>query len=122
MASFRANGDERAAAGVGGHRRSQRGKRRHSRDRGGSRRLFLMNATMMLLNLAYLGNPTVEAVEYVSEGLCTADQQRGILQAVTGCQARETLVDLREHMPNVSNVIQVGFIRSIAVISSGIIL
>ena len=81
-----------------------------------------MNATMMLLNLAYLGNPTVEAVEYVSEGLCTADQQRGILQAVTGCQARETLVDLREHMPNVSNVIQVGFIRSIAVISSGIIL
>ncbi len=75
-----------------------------------------MNATMMLLNLAYLGNPTVEAVEYVSEGLCTADQQRGILQAVTGCQARETLVDLREHMPNVSNVIQVGFIHSIAVV------
>lgn len=73
-----------------------------------NRKSKMMNATMLLLNLAYLGNPSVEAVEYVSEGLCTADQQRGILEAVTGCTARETLVDLREHMPNVSNVIQVS--------------
>ena len=29
-------------------------------------------------------------------------------EAVTGCQGRDTLVDLREHMPNATNVIQVA--------------
>lgn len=66
-----------------------------------------MNATLLLLNLAYLGHTSIEAVEYISEGACTPVQQMAILEDVTQCAARETLVDLREHMPNVSNVIQV---------------
>ena len=71
------------------------------------KRSVMMNATLLMLNLAYLGRSQVEAVEYISEGRCSPNQQRDILQAVTGCRARETLIDLREHMPNVSNVIQV---------------
>ena len=67
-----------------------------------------MNATMLLLNLAYFGGYSIEAVEYVSQGLCTPAQPRNILEAVTSCQTRETLIDLKEHMPNVSNVIQVS--------------
>ena len=73
-------------------------------------KMIAMNATMMLLNLLNLGRNSlsaIEAVEYVSEGVCTPGQQRDILRSVTGCRARETLVDLKEHMPNSSNVIQV---------------
>ena len=71
------------------------------------RLLPTMNATLLLLNLGYLGGVSVEAVEYISEGTCSPSQQREILAGRAGCQARDTLVDLREHLPNASNVIQV---------------
>ncbi len=68
----------------------------------------LLNA-LLLLNLTYVGRMSAEAVQYGEEsgGSCTPTQQRSILEAVTGCEARETLLALREHMPNVSDVIQV---------------
>ena len=71
------------------------------------KRVFSMNATMFLLNLAYLGHRSIEAVEYVSEGRCSPIQQRQILHNVTGCSTRDTLIDLKEHMPNTTNVFQV---------------
>ena len=36
------------------------------------------------------------------------ERKRAWQEAVTGCQGRDTLVDLREHMPNATNVIQVA--------------
>jgi hypothetical protein len=65
-----------------------------------------LSTLQLLLILSHMALLSA-AVEYVAEGSCTPQQQRNILEAVTGCQARDTLVDLREHMPNASNVIQV---------------
>ncbi|TRY68855.1 hypothetical protein TCAL_03210 [Tigriopus californicus] len=68
-----------------------------------------MNLGLLLLNLSYLkqGVSNIEAVEYVSQGSCTQNQQRNILSNVPICQTREVLVDLRQHMSNASNIIQV---------------
>ncbi len=66
-----------------------------------------ISGVLLSLTFLALGPALAQAVEYMAEGMCTPGQQRNILQAVTGCQARDTLIDLREHMPNASNVIQV---------------
>lgn len=70
---------------------------------------FSMNLTLLLLHLSYWkqGVSSTEAVDYVSQGSCTPDQQRNIVESVTNCRPREALVDLRHHMSNASNIIQV---------------
>ena len=75
-----------------------------------------MNATLVFLHTLALmrGNlDGVEAIDYVSQGTCTPQQQRNILSAVTSCQARDTLINLRQHMPNTSNIIQVKNIQDL---------
>ncbi len=47
------------------------------------------------------------AATFASEGACSPAMQQRIVQGVARCEERETLVDLRQHMPNVTNVIQV---------------
>jgi len=68
-----------------------------------------MNSTLLLLQLAASASASAasEPLEYTALETCTADQQRDVLGRVTGCRPRETLVDLRAHAPNSSDVIQV---------------
>jgi len=67
----------------------------------------VMNATLLLMQLAASAASPGEPLEYTALETCTADQQREVLGRVTGCRPRETLVDLRAFAPNSSDVVQV---------------
>ena len=47
--------------------------------------------------------------DYSSQGQCTPAQQREALVDANSCEPRPTLINLREHLSNVSGVIQVEF-------------
>ena len=44
---------------------------------------------------------------YISEGQCTPSQQRAAWSDANSCEPRPTLIDLRDHLSGMSDVVQV---------------
>jgi hypothetical protein len=57
--------------------------------------------------LLLVGSFKLTVSNYAPQGSCTPARQRSVFSRVASCETRQTLVDLREHLSNVSNVIHV---------------